>query len=923
MSTDIVDEEVRGTSQEEGLNPGVTTYQYNDSQNFSGALIQGDVNVLKNYDDKFEVLLAKDKQPEPLWCGYAPDLSSLCSVLRTENVLIIGGDIDCKNRIAEECALQLSELLFQDSRVPEVESGSSDDGRYPVYRWQGGEVNIKMFDCLASKPNNLIAVVNDVRSHEVSRSYKEFLRRLGNNRYLIITTEEALETWSSFSSGADGICRSPTYRELFSRADRQEYLRKNISLEKEKNRYSVKNIAIQDKEFSDCCEALGSFEKIADLVAEVGALSCKAKDSVVDHSKLHKIKENLNDDSTQVRVWFDDLSSRSQQLALLLSLFKGVKTEQLFEIADRIVRGVWKDRVDSVVLFDHHDLYPLLKYFRIVNDETPGECVKPKKYSTPEQVFSLCWRGHRRFMVSLIPEVINLTEESLRNQSWRKREMYGSQYYRGVLRDNISEFFAFLGCIHIDLLEDHLLHLVKVESYDARIVVGRSLAGVYAKGGAGNVVDLLQSWSKNSKTESKLRYLMSANDTNSSSSPKLALQLTVVASISEISRYESPNELSSGYLGVFEEILKSAINQTVLDRIGERLLPTLFFRHFILMASYFEYLVCHCAFDNEFVSNALAYAYDNYPTEVSALLQFHFDESANAKDGDKNKLTKRLKMLSTAVRCIGLINDSSESGNFTVEKSFNVIHSILKKEHHSHVRQSALLSMVELACRDFLSIDETFQGLVASLTAKERNVVVAHITNIYIAQRRGREDGEVNLLINENRCDVWLNSKRPKMPIEESMAVWLESVTSDSAAQLAYLAESSIVENFERAELEAIEDYRLRLSAEFEGSSDAKIIDSIILDKPNFDLSRYSKYLSIPIGIPFSDKSEKATIKAILPVVLNQDEREQRRMIERFNKDGRTNLSRSLESVLFLERSKYFVGLGVVIIASCVVFFLT
>ncbi len=128
------------------------------------------------------------------------------------------------------------------------------------------------------------------------------------------------------------------------------------------------------------------------------------------------------------------------------------------------------------------------------------------------------------------------------------------------------------------------------------------------------------------------------------------------------------------------------------------------------------------------------------------------------------------------------------------------INAILEKENHPFIRSNALVAISRLARFNFEEIASRLEALIPTLTDKEQGMIVNLLVQIYLKERKGQTGGEDHFTANGEKYPIWIETERPRIPIETAMYNWSLYAANSAAVQLAYQAESAFRKVLEREE---------------------------------------------------------------------------------------------------------------------------
>lgn len=834
------------------------------------------------------------------WESHTPDIAPFINALSEKKLIFLHGDFSNIKQLAKLCASH----IFDTVKAKKLGEG------FCVYEKLKLEDNAKLTTYIEHKyEHGGVFILPDLTPMNLTHCTED-ISKLGHGKhYLIIITQTPISAWRSIVKDIDSLWFSPVELMLFNSEQRSEIFLSLIEKEKSRNKIFSAKVKLEESDWLSATKNIDSLSKmneLIDLVAE------QCTDIKIDLAFVKSKQQEILDTDWRFRckTWFYHLSERHQLLVLGLSIFNGVFSEQSFAILDKFVKTTWKNRSINLVCYDYKDIEDISRYYRIIDAGLISERIEPISAGVAQQIINICWGSHRRYIVTALPEVLQLLRDSISYDASLNTELYQNYTYRDQLRQSASVFLGIVGCHNLKLLEEELFLLLPEKNPGIQKIVSSALTYVYLNTNEQQFLKFLAAWNDDADKKTRLGQIIAVYNRDNTLAPAVYFQISTLLTISHISVYCEPNNLSENLVPLFFKVINHSGDESVRKTLEIRVLPTLLYHHFSQFQDNIIDFICHFHL-TENLPVTLASVFSSQPEHIWRLLDSWFEESKQANDYKSKNFTDRLKVLCVAVKTLGYIDYNEATQYVTVIRAYEIIDDILKREHQANIRSAALVAIIDLAHNHLEVVDEQFQNLIASLTVHERDQVVLHLSNIYIKQRRQRNDGERILLVNGEHYHVWIYQNRPKMEIEVTMERWMEKVSNSFATQLAYLAESSFINKFEREENKQIHLYKEE-QFKYQSRVETPVDDSVLLSRPGVELNMYSKRFAIPVGCYRQAKSVKKVIKAILPVAKAQHRQEQNDMIQRLKNDSRTALAKSLKRALYLEehKNKILVALG-------------
>ncbi len=840
------------------------------------------------------------------WDRLEPNIGEYLNTLNEHHIIYLSGRMDNLTQLAKLCACRLRDTILKKSDGNDIK-------------------NLAITELIKLEPNNRLSTVIEhyykeggifilpsIQNTHLNQCAENIDRLRRSNYFFIIITNSQISDWQHIFKDISDYWITPEEKILFSVGQFRKYINKKIEYAKNSRAIEKHKIILNKDDWSGFSKDLLSFSNINEFVSNIIEHS---KNEIIDHPKAVLVaKDILNrNDEYRVKNWFSHLSEAQQLIALGSCIFDGVFSRQYFSILDQLVTDIWRNRQLDLICFDYKDVKAISQYYHIVDSNTYAERIQSKSDHSSENIFSICWRSHRRYIISMLPLMDTLLKKSTHSYASLNTELYPDYLHRDQLRRSIAAFFTKIGCLSLHTIEGHLLRLIPEKNQGIRYTVASSLAQIYDAGYKNEVLELLGRWQHDKTVKNRLGELIYHNNEETTSGPAVHLQIAILSTILMIS-YSCPrNKIPKPLLALLFNIIKNLKGRDVRMCLETELIPSLLYYHFEQFKEDIYEFICTYKLTT-YMPQTLAHAYENQPHTVQKLLNCWFQNTNNASSG---KFTEELQLITIGARTLGFIRFDRiraslnlKKPHLTVTGAYHQLTKILKQENHPNVREATLLAIIDLAQHHYEVVDEPFQKLMEALTVKERKDIVNHLSNIYIDERRQQKDGEVILHIPEfdEKFHVWVENPRPKMPIEKATERWLEKVTNTAAAQLAYLSEHEFFNTFDRYELAQIEKYKTDnwLKNNFLSENPGDECTNIELDMPSNTLTLYSKLISIPIGTIGTRSRFTKTLHAILPEALKQTKSNQTDTITRFQNDGRNKLAKTLKRVLWIEDKKNF-----------------
>jgi len=488
------------------------------------------------------------------------------------------------------------------------------------------------------------------------------------------------------------------------------------------------------------------------------------------------IQSAKEDKKERLKKWFQTLTPREQLLALGITLFSGLYTDQFFAALERVVEKVWQKRDSSLQALDHCDLEHLGNYYEFSEvmrgDDFVLRRLTWKDPETGKLLLCIAWESHRRQIITALEEIVQIVQDSAQGKFHKLSDwqIYGNSELQKRLYEGVSEPFADVGLVTAEAtspVQNLLLTLASDDEFIAHNFVATVVAYWY-QSNSGKLLRTLRFL-----YDKDLTIDVQANQQDPDSiSRRDRFGATVALAISYASLNDLPNQLHSE-LCDWLIMLSNSKSSLVRIYFSFHTLAYVIPRHLPQIHKILKGIAEKHQDLTLVIAQGLAAAYANYPDEVLEYL----------KEWEKGDTKNTL--LCTIIRTYGLIDCSLYSGKLTPESAFKQIEIFLKDNKHQIVRRAVIAGMSDRLRQGCLAIAPMLLTQVVKFTKPERNQFIAHLTDIYLAQRAELTGGEGFSEVNKIRYRIWINTDRPLTAIEQVLLQWLGQSQNRVAQQIA------------------------------------------------------------------------------------------------------------------------------------------
>ncbi len=270
---------------------------------------------------------------------------------------------------------------------------------------------------------------------------------------------------------------------------------------------------------------------------------------------LHEINEN----NSSLSNWYRHLQEHQSLIALAMSMFSGMYTDQFFAAMDIIIQGpwqYWRNRYRDLEMLDYADISFTSSYFRYKYGWM--KCENPAHRRI---ILKQAWQTHQRSIVAVLPCLIEMLEQSIDNsQNW---ELYGIKEIdkkqlalRDSLGKTLSEFFFIIP----QKVNPYLIRLAANDKRELQSVVAYILAQplirAYDLQYEFSIAKFSEKWKKNEDALDQVLKNKEGKLNTDGKSPKAMayISATMALTLGYIAEAIPPGKLDDEYLDTFKDL---------------------------------------------------------------------------------------------------------------------------------------------------------------------------------------------------------------------------------------------------------------------------------------------------------------------------------------------------------------------------------
>ncbi len=868
--------------------------------------------IINNYGHEFPCEFAEIEKQELYYSEIKPELGKLLNILKENKILFIFGDLSDKKKIARLLALELKKIKSREDFFAFELLDKSDD-------------NISIRDYIYKNKKSGCFLLQGLKSESLLTFYKEFKSSVEKNFFLIITTDDRKEL-SGFPPEIKNILQEVDDKDLYTEDQFKFFALKKIKEFKEEEILVFeKNL---EKVILEKTSSIKSFIKQEQFLQEIIRIN-KKSDLENNIHFLDIIYEKISDDIQGFQLWFDySLNDEDRMLVISLSIFHGMNAEQTFAILDRIVDEVWRPRRVNLTYYDYKDIKKISTHFEIV-----GYDIELKNDRFPVILFEYCWKNYRRLLTTLLPVVVKFAKESIVKTNKINHEIFGDKTKRERLRSSVSLFLGRIALLDFNFVETYILGLGTIQNDGAVSIAAKAISYAYYEGdnkSKDKIIILMESWlDKNSYIYGNTIVFLKAElevAENNKITPVDCLQiLTGYVLMHIIKRY--PPDKPIDKLAKLLFILIDSSSIAVRNKLVSTVLSSIYTTNFGQFYKEIDRLICTYELQDFFIS-IIKKNFITHQDAVQELLNRWFENLTD--ESFQNILPDRKKLLLTG---LNILRDNHNSDFFRQVFDKEKIGSILKKIiiqiRDREVRLLAFDLLLDISGEQLDDFDVDIQNLISFLDIEEKKLLVNKISEKYMLQRKNLSGGEIKREIGGEYYDLWIEHgqfSRPSLLIEKVMDIWLKDGGVKEAAQLSYIVQTNFINIFENQERKVINDIIKESRLENWNTEKVSFEEPYIsepvnnsteeenLVKTKFSFRNwYAESLLIPLSIRKRYPNEEKVIRAILPIILDQEQNERNDMLYRLSLTGRWELAEAIRRLIQLDQNKFIIIMLIII----------
>lgn len=734
------------------------------------------------------------------------NLEEMTQRVRTEHVLLLGGEYDDKPTLARQVAWNLAQERYYAAGEPML----------PVLEWTGTADYASLLRGLEQQAGPSVLVMPGVQPHDLNYDLSRLHAvAVPRGHVVVATTERTLDTWR-VDARAAGCWYALPLDGVFGAADLCIAL--STGLEEVRARLPPGALAT-DAELTTTLAGVPLME-IAEPLRTPGnveifvqQLAAEGPQQSLDPARIDALVKTTVGGEHRVRKWFQLLGADQQLLALSLALFNELYDDQYFAAVERLVARLRRDRNPRQRAFDYADLEAMSGFVTQVTGETVGTRYSVRRANQRALVLQAAWDTHRRTLLGLLPLLAELAAESAPERGEDDEELFGDDERREQIREAIGTALTEIGLLSRASVQNTLLELAADDDPWVQSVAARAVARWRERGADPQLFDMLREWQDDALITGLFEEIRAKlKKQRIRHSPAAYIRATIAVAVAYASEYDPPGHLHPRLVELLESLAEDG-SKLVRGRFGEFTLPIVLTLHLAQLRPLLLRMMRDPSLVQQ-IGEALAYAYRTNPDEVLLTLNdLHRATEKRPDTFDPRKLTERDKMLLAVVHTYGAL-DYAGGGPISADQGFRWLQHILATERHPQLRTAAVIAVTQQARHRFGEVEPQIRAVLGEATAKERAKVVEILTELYKRQRAALTGGTVQRKVGKLWLWLWADGPRPRTEVELALLRWMCDAANPAAQQVAVQAFVSFADAVDRpAEAELarfVEERRVR-----------------------------------------------------------------------------------------------------------------
>jgi hypothetical protein len=781
-------------------------------------------NNFSNSTCKFFRLKQADLQS--LESPFFPTLNQIDDILhrlKKSRILLFGGTHEDKQEIAIHIAAKLKQ---------ELESQSSAPNSISILKWnsvsdyKGILAEIRGEEDERTESHTRIIVLPDLKPDYIAFDIARINQAIQDCQcYVIADTDNPLTDWQIKEPQQEEIWQDTTNisYELSSLAEAavRRIVRAEIDLNTLENDFRQQIITLKTvSRVKDCIQWLKNEER-------------SNEERSLDFEAIKKaITKASQDRSATLERWFKELKPRQQLIAIGVTLFKDLFSNQFFAAVERVVEKTWHKRESSLYSLDYSDLsffgnycefisgsyqYASSSFIHINTQQKATEFeisqLKLRRSEEAHLLLKVAWNTYQRQIIKALKEMAQMAEDSVSKvkRSSSDWELFGDDFQSQQLRDVVGQTLGEIGLVSLgatNAVQNTLLSLATHNSIEVRDVAAKAIA----------------SWYPDDRFYETLLYLYSIvleEPLDSANRVADYIGATVAMTVSYAALSDLPDRLSEQLLNWMEELAESK-RLVVRAHLGYHTLALAVPRHFVQLQPFIKKLIeKYSEFSEDgngladAIGGSLAQAYKQYPGETLDLIEEGFQ--CWKKPGSRLTRTKFIEaqkirgywadVLAITLRQICFPEPPSPELSGRI---FNYLLE-LSRANKKTTRKLSIQALYKRIVENFSLLSDAILENAEKLPYDARTAVCEAIIAVYLQQRKVLSkptQGDLWYSKNEDLYRSWLDNDRPLTEIEETLYVWLGNKNRPTAQKLATQAFINFAKEFEVGEARFIRRFK-------------------------------------------------------------------------------------------------------------------
>lgn len=488
-----------------------------------------------------------------------------------------------------------------------------------------------------------------------------------------------------------------------------------------------------------------------------------------DEELLSEILEKTAKQQTHlIAQWFNTLSSKQKEVALMLALFEGVYEDQFFNVVEELVQDVWeaKGKSSELLQIDYADVEELNWFYHFEASRNGQEIIKGKSANQRIDLLKTIWKSNRQKLKSTLPfleQLIYRTED----KNCSNDELFNTKSKKQKIQNAISQSFSAISVLHLSSIEHILLRLASNKNPKIQEITAKALAKwLYYSAGEELLFNLLSKWQNDNFFQKIINKNQLSSDINDSEMEEIApstfIDATIALTLAHAADHYEPNHLSEDFVQIFDEFTNT-IDPFVRKRLKKYTIPKCTKNHLTQLEQSLLKMLKYPDLIYP-IADGMAKAYKEVPDEVDVAISFWLKKVASPEMQQKRNNDFRNNILICIIRTLSNIKYTDI---LRLHNAYDIIKKLQEEEYSSSILPSYLNFIEKQIQIHGATISEHISTIISNLPLRLRPNVIHILKKLYkkekeklVKGKRTIEIGGVKILLSSNPSNFTTNIEK-------------------------------------------------------------------------------------------------------------------------------------------------------------------